>query len=267
MKTHKSTTITIAVLSALSLFATPSSSELLVQSHSEGSEIEVTALKVQTSDIVVGHYYPFNGLHDASFYFFTEDNQPLGAIFCSLPKRKYNTNGYEANKKPVNHPERIEYAEILASNASACDALPARLNIGKNKISYVRLDHWDGTKAANGWMVDRIPVVHENTLPPSVCSVWVTKNIQYGSLKPGSSTTETGTVRVTCEQQATVSISVNDNKPLTIDNGGEITFHYKRDAEVPPGENYSIPITAVMSQAPVIAGTYKWFAVVRIDYK
>ncbi|OXX37093.1 hypothetical protein B9J90_06695, partial [Vibrio sp. V09_P4A23P171] len=226
----------------------------------EGAELEINddmtgKLKVSASELNTHASIDFLTNYRMASIVLTWDNPYLKSTgYCD---NRPNTvgRGDVIFRFPPDDPLRLRYMDEASEILESCvwyfsPAIPTSLPPDNIAINYY--DKYNGWHS--GIYFDGIG---STTPTPTVnCESVIVKHVSFGPVRVGEVSEGNGGLRVTCDLNASVEISVNEHKPLMNPDGSIIEFNYTKSHLVERGIPSEISINTRMVQAPPVAGSY-----------
>lgn len=249
----------------------PSLASPYIAGWRDGYNLYITEVNLDNEFMESGQYIALNASGPngsrTSLSFYTDNYALVGTMDCLgfSGQHEYNSNTIQG--LPQNDPRRLQYFQEVASGVlQTCISSEPFILMPPYTINYVSMNYWDGI-GTGGWSVLKAPVTFGPALPAVECNATIESQPDFGVVLPTSSNTTSGYVMVTCNGIQKISVSINNSKPIPIEDGGVIELAYTENVEVEPNIPEKIPVQANMTSAPNAPGVYSWNAVVRIDYK
>ncbi|OXX72818.1 hypothetical protein B9J87_07530 [Vibrio sp. V19_P1S1T109] len=195
-------------------------------------------------------------------------SDPYGFLLaeCTTPENPYG-NDLVSNLPPTD-PKRIAYMNIAVEHINKCDWVTFTYDGSySGEISGVEITYRDRPNGpySDGMMFGGFP--WSAPKPPVACESYVSRHVSLRSVAAGEATEGEGVIRVTCDSNASLEISVNNQSPLETTEGSILEFNYGRTHVIEGIAPYEILIQANMVKSPSVAGAYEWAVPVKITYE
>lgn len=259
LQTKNSVVRTLITLLALTCVQTLQCAEIQDNGDMTGQ------LKISASELNTHAAYEFLSNYRVSSIFLTW-NHPYFTTTAHCENRPNTVGrGDIIFRLPPDDPTRLRYMDEASQILESCVwyfQVPVETSLPPDNIAILYYDKYDGWHS--GIYFDGIG---STTPAPTVnCESVIVKHVSLGPVRVGEVSEGNGGLRVTCDLNASVEISVNEHKPLLNSDGSIIEFNYTRSHLVEGDTPSEITINTRMVQAPPVAGSYKWAVPVRITY-
>lgn len=217
----------------------------------------VYRLKAELSDVTRTGYQTYKA-------------QPGQVRLKTAKSLRYSSNYCTMGKYPIQYFEQNptisnRYIVELVNTATACsfrmeDRPEAR---DDEYIIYVGTTHYSG-----GYTGFSVHLKGKPFVPPSTCKVITTPSLDFGTVHstPASQTTP---IRIECTGESSVTMSVNNGKPL-IDKNSGTTISFPTGANgtsrITCKRSCVLNVTGVMNPKPNKPGKYQWSVPITISY-